>query len=127
MGRIMLATSANTDEEYGGTFGSTVVLSIPANTYNTWALALAALETAFDALNNNDKMKAVIVNSGNILRMQNLFFKSFSKVHVYSGKVYTTTFNLADHKLEETTASSTFAYNDYSSWAQSSQVDLYII
>lgn len=129
MGRIMLATSNNTDEEYGGTFGATVALSIPANTYSTYALALAELETAYNALSNEEKMRAKITRGDTIIYSnQKIDDKYFTYSFNSADTVYFQTFDLKNKKFTLATATSQgWAFNDYSSIAQSAKLELIIV
>ena len=132
MGRIMrrIGTGSATQRvELGGTFGSTVVLSIPANTYNTYALALTALETAYNALSNENKMRAKITRGDDIIyNNQKIDDKYFAYSFNSADTVYFQTFDLKNKKFTVSTATSQgWAFNDYSSIAQSAKLELIIV
>ena len=139
MGRIMLATSASTDEEYGGTFVAradeiepALVLSIPANTYNTWALALNALETAFNSLSDENKLKTIIKRGNIIYHLSTIATTQIHFVSTYgilnAGNVAVQDIDIKEHKFcVITIASGGNTNNDYSSSAQDAQIDLYVI
>ena len=103
-----------------------LVLSIPANTYNTYALALAALETAFDALSDDMKLKTCIM-VGN----EKYDYVGNAKVFNWSmsdaTKVFYYTMNLTSHWLKGTEISSSISRSDLSNNAQTVKLDLYII
>ena len=96
MGRIMLATSASTDEEYGGTFVAradeiepVLVHSIPANTYSTWADALTAFKPYFNALSASDKRKCVIVRNNDVVYHCNTLGGVFTATYPLSATINT--------------------------------------
>ena len=128
MGRIMLATSASTDEEYGGTYGSTVVLSIPANTYNTYALALSAIETAYDGLTDSEKLRCKIRrNNASTLNIENTDYKSFSECSTNGSGFIIQSMELSTHKFYYMSYTTTAGYADYSNQAQSQKLELIIV
>ena len=135
MGRIMLATSASTDEEYGGTFVAraneiepVLVLSIPANTYNTWALAFGALKTAYNNLSDDDKLKCKIIRDNDYVYNLNAKYGEF--IWMYKGSNLTLqSINIRDEKFQaiNITATPSVSFSDISSDPQAHKLELYII
>ena len=135
MGRIMLATSNSTDEEYGGTFVAradeiepVLVLSIPANTYNTWALALSALETAYDALPSEMKLKAQIIRNDVIIyKCTHISEKCFNYTNMSTTTFANQTFNLDTHQFLSAKITTNITLTDISSGQQDQKLEMYII
>ena len=130
MGAIRLAITNSTDEEYGGTYGTTVVLSIPANTYSTYALALTALETAFDGLTETEKLRCKIRrNDAVIINLENISAKSFSACanQLSSNTFIIQEIILSTHNFYYLQFDSTSHYTDFSNQAQSQKLELIII
>ncbi len=127
MGRILLATSNNTDEEYGGTYGSTVVSSIPANTYNTYALALAELKTIYDTLTETEKLRSVIRLGDSVIaslfHMSGRYSYSLASVNAF----YIVSLSLDTNQYFLVTFGSGPTYSDNSSQAQNMKIDLIIV
>ena len=131
MGRIMLATSNSTDEEYGGTYVAradeiepVLVLSIPANTYNTWALALARMKTAYDALTNDMKLKTIIKQGDGIFHLANIN-GTYTRSTISGTALYTMSLSVYDGSYKYRQNEN--AVVDSSSDSQNSQLNLYII
>lgn len=128
MGRIMLATSNSTDEEYGGTYGSTVVLTIPANTYSTWETALAVLETAFNSLTDEQKRRCMIVRNDSVYHRCVAAIGRFSSTYSYLTENNIASFDLESHIYLLTTFRLTgeVISQNLSNNAQNTKLDLII-
>lgn len=104
------------------------VLSIPANTYASYNLALDAIRTAFQGLTNDEKLRSIIV-------INNLVFRLYQNEGVFScisiGSTYT--FFLTIHissqlyygNMRSDTGGNTFTDNTTS--AQTGNITLYVI
>ena len=106
-----------------------LVLSIPANTYNTFALALEALWIAYSALSDEDKSKTVLLygNSNNIYHNNSFEDGRFVNTAVTSNSIAIGELNFSAKTLIGATLTTTASYRDYSSFSQVEKLDLYII
>lgn len=106
-----------------------VVKNIPANTYNTYALALAELETYYDSLTSLEKATAYIMR-GNVKANINVTNdKTFSYVNINTGNLINTQLlDLTNHEFNyaQTTTSGT-TFGSLTSSTQSQQLTLYTI
>lgn len=111
-----------------------LVLSIPANTYASYTLALAALEAAFSDLSDDEKKKTQLIRSDVII--YNLTAMSANS-HDFSyctcdannnGRMFLEHIDLkAGVWISLQNSSGANSVTDYSSQAQTQKLDLYII
>lgn len=105
-----------------------LVKTIPANTFSTYALALADLETAYDSLSENEKRKSVIFrNQSYMFKINAISEKIFNYTLTTDTLFMNQTFNLLGHKWFVYNTNSSPTISDNSESAQSQQLDLYII
>ena len=103
-----------------------VIKSISANTYTTYALALAELWTAFNALFVEEKRKAIIVRGDNLIyHIDTLSVGRFSTATVGASSYDVQSVILSTNKFYTFTSPNT--YSDYSSSAQSNKLDLIVL
>lgn len=104
------------------------VLSISANAYSTYALALAAMETAFDTLTNTQKRNSYIVYSSNYQKL-NIYsheYKTFIMVTPATNGLALRSIELKNHQfiLYKLTADN-YTTTDQSANAQAENMTLY--
>lgn len=107
-----------------------VVKNIPANSYNTYALALAELETYFNTLTNLEKATSYITRADNVKANINVINdKTFSCVNINTGNLINTQLlDLTNHEFiySQTTTSGT-TFGSLTSSTQSQSLTLYTI
>lgn len=105
------------------------ILAIPANTYSTWALAFAQLNTAYQGLSATQKQKAVITRADAIIyRPSNLGGQFSTEYNTSSTIVSVQVFNLTDNKfLNLQFYTGSYQLNDDSANAQSQKLELLVV
>lgn len=107
-----------------------VVKSIPANTYNTFALALAEIKTYFDNLTTEEKLRSKIIMGQTIF-----FFSRFSDSSFATTMVATTAISIKSLYLNSGGSqfyvsaginSSQVTFNNLSSNAQNESLELIV-
>ena len=107
-----------------------VVKSIPANTYSTWALALAEIKTYFDNLTTEEKLRSKIIMGQTIF-----FFSRFSDSSFATTMVATTAISIKSLYLNSAGSqfyvsaginASQTTFNNLSSNAQNESLELIV-
>lgn len=121
-------TSTNVKDAIVETMAPRLVLSIPANTYATWALALAAVEATYSALSAGEKKKtALVLGDTAVLHVDNLN-GSFTRSRTVAANSVVQTLSLVDHTYYACTMETIGnSIVNSSASAQSSKLDLYVL
>ena len=119
------------DDKYNIWNKTKVAISIPANTYNTYALALAAVEEAYDSLTLEEKLRSIVVRGDSVIfYIQNVNDKTFSfPEYVYStgAKSLGQTIDLKNHTYTTlTNDNGTMTRSDIGGAEQGFKVELLI-
>ena len=107
-----------------------LVLSISANTYSTYALALAAMETAYNTLTDAQKRNSYITvgSSANRYNLDTYTLKFYLYVGAGSDGLVSEYLDLKNHKfIKYKLTPSAFTNTDASANAQASALTLYTI
>ena len=107
-----------------------LILNIPANTYNTWALALTALESAYNGLTSDEKKRSCLVWSNHLVfRIEDLVNVAFVNTSVRgTPQIDFRSFYLTSHLyLIEVLYSGTLTKTDSSGSPQDEAISLYVL